>query len=166
MKWLEVTRDDLDFALASIQTGHGSKEAAQDLIEYFHERMSNGYSYDEDFLRKLMEYVFAEIVEGKKSADQAFGLKSVRGKYEREDTTERDVTAAACMVLLIRKGTLWLAAKGDTANLLFPIDKGDKAVERAYQKYRAEIEYCPDEVLLDMLGPLADTPIIKLVMAG
>lgn len=164
LRWTDVTHEDLAVALASIKRGH-DPETVRNVIEYFHERMSNGFPYDKDILYDLMAHVFAGIVAGK-SADQAFGLKLERGKYEREDTTERDVTAAACMVLMIRKRTNWLDAKGYTANLLFPDGTGEKAVELAYKEYRAELEQCPDEILLEMLGPLADDPIIKSVMSG
>lgn len=165
MKWGDITRSDLDAALVTIQNRH-EPDTARSIIEYFHERMSRGFSYDEEFLHTLMAYVFAGIVEGNKSADQAFGLKLGRGKYDREDTTERDVTATACILLLMRKGARWLDAKGDTANLLFPDGTGEKAVEEAYTQYRFELQHCPDDILLEMLGPLAGTPVIKRVMAG
>lgn len=164
LKWQDVTRDDLDAALASIKRGH-DQEAAQNIIEYFHERMSTGISYDQQFLHELMAFVFAGIAEGK-TADQAFGLKLQRGKYEREDTTERDVTAAACVVFMRRKGVRYLDAKGDTANLLFPDGKGEKAVEEAFREYRCELECCTSGTLLELLGPLADAPVIKRLMTG
>ncbi|MFZ5958848.1 hypothetical protein ACOXVJ_15195 [Pseudomonas knackmussii] len=164
MKWLDVTREDLDVALASIKRGH-DPESARNIIEYFHERMSNGFSYDQQFLQELMAYVFAGIAEGK-TADQAFGLKLQRGKYERKDTTERDVAAAACMLLMSRKGVRYLDAKGDTANLLFPDGEGEKAIEHACREYHGELGCYTDVALLECLGAFADTPIIKRLMAG
>ena len=76
------------------------------------------------------------------------------------------MTAAACVLLLMRKGVRWLDAKGDTANLLFADGSGDKAVETAYTQYRSELKDCPDGDLLEILGSLADTPTIKRIMAG
>lgn len=165
MKWANVTRDDLNAALASIKNGH-DPEAAQNILEYFHERMSNGYSYDQDFLHEYMTMVVARAVEDKRTGCQAFGLKLWRGGYDREDTTERDFTAATCVVLLMRKDFLWQDAIGDAANLMFPDGEGDKAVKEAYAQYKSEIEHYPDDTLLEILGPLADTPLIKRVMAG
>lgn len=167
LKWLGVTRKHLDADLAFIKRGY-DPEAARSIIEYFHERMSNGLPYDHQFLQELMAYVFARIVDGrgKVTADQAFGLKPERGKYEREDTTERDVSAAASMVLMARKGVRKLDAVGDTANLLFPDGEGEKAVQHAYDKYRGELEICDDLTLLEMLGEHAVNPIIKRLMAG
>jgi hypothetical protein len=160
MKWLDITRDDLDAAFASIQNGH-DPEAARNIIECFHERMSKGFSYDEDFLHTYMAYVFAGIVEGNKTADQAFGLTLERGKYDREDTTDRDMTATACVLLLMRKGANWQEAKGDAANLLFPDGTGDRAVDAAYSQHREELQHCSDDNLLEILGTLANTAVIK-----
>jgi hypothetical protein len=165
MKWLDCTREDLDAALASIKNRH-DPEAARNIIEYYHERMSNGFSYDEGFLHTLMAYVFAGIVEGNKNADQAFGLSLERGKYDREDTTDRDVTATACILLLMRKGADWLEAKGHTANLLFPEGTGDRAVDAAYSQYRHELRHCSDDSLLEILGPFAGTAVIKRFMTA
>jgi len=165
MKWLDCTREDLDAALASIKNRH-DPEAARNIIEYYHERMSKGFSYDEGFLHTLMSYVFAGIVEGNKSADQAFGLSLERGKYDRADTTDRDVTATACILLLMRKGADWLEAKGHTANLLFPEGTGDRAVDAAYSQYRDELRYYSDDSLLEILGPFADTAVIKRFMTA
>lgn len=165
MKWKNVTRDDLKAALASIKNGH-DPEAALNLIEYFHECRSNGYSHDEDVFREWMDLVLARIVEDKRTGSQAFGLKLWRGGYDREDTTERDMAAAACVVLLMRKKFLWQDAIGDAANLLFPDGKGDKAVKAAHAEIKPEIEHYADSILLEMMGPLASTPLIKRVMAG
>lgn len=165
MKWANVTRDDLNAALASIKNGH-DPEAARNLQEYFHECMSSGYPYDRDVLHEYMTLVFARIVEDKRTGCQAFGLKLWRGGYDREDTTERDVTAAACVVLLMRKGVLWQDAIGDAANLMFPDGEGEKAIKVAHAQYKSEIEHYPDGTLLEILGPLGGTSLIKSVMAG
>lgn len=165
MKWLDCTREDLDAAFASIKNRH-DPEAVRNIIEYYHERMSRGFSYDEGFLHTLMAYVFAGIVEDNKSADQAFGLSLERGKYDREDTTDRDVAATACILLLMRKGVDWLEAKGHTANLLFPEGTGDRAVDAAYSRHRDELRHSSDDSLLDMLGPFANTAVIKRFMTA
>lgn len=64
MKWMDVTQDDLDSALASLKTGH-DPEAARNLIEYFHERMSNGFQYDDRILRDLVAHALQGLSLGK-----------------------------------------------------------------------------------------------------
>lgn len=153
LKWTDVSRDDLEHALAIIKHSY-EPDNSLNLIEYFHERMSNGFTYEKDILQELIELVFARIIAGD-TADQAFGFKQKRGKYQRKCTVERDTQATACMVLMIRKGCLWLDAIGYAANLLFPDGKGGKAVERAYEYYHEEFEEYSNEVLLDILTPLS-----------
>lgn len=163
MKWSDVTKADLEDALASIKHGH-DPEAARNLIEYFYERLRDGCRFDERVLYEYLEYAFGRIVNENKSAAVAFGLKSARGEYLRPDTTERDAIAVAYMVLLMRSGRTWEEAKGDAANLLFPDGTGDKAVESAYRQSKEYFQTLPDQTLLDMLPD--DTPVIKRVMTG
>ncbi|GAB3471622.1 hypothetical protein [Azotobacter salinestris] len=152
--WLrgaDVKHEELAAELSFLKTGH-DPVAARSIIEYFHERMSNGLSYDKNILHDLMAHVFAGIVAGK-SADQAFGLKLVRGGYERPDTIERDVPAAASVMLLMRKKKTWEQAIGETADRFFPDENSERTVERAYAKYREELETCTDEQLRETIGP-------------
>lgn len=154
MKWAHVTRADINTAITAIKTGH-DPGAAQSLIEYFHERMSNDDFYEKDMLHLLMAHVFSEMVEGQKTADQAFGLKLRRGEYQREDTESRDLQATACMLLLLRGGKTWEGAVYDTTRLIFPDgSKGERTVERAYSTYRLTLEMFNDEVLAQLLAPL------------
>lgn len=155
MNWANVERKDLNTAIEYIKVNH-DPETVMKIIEYFHERMSNGEPYDRDMLHVFMAHVFDRIVNGevmkngtvaKLTADQAFGLKLRKGQGNIKDTQDRDLKAAACMVLLMRKGMLWQDAKGQAANLLFPDGEGDKAVERAYEEHCALVECFPDEVL-------------------
>lgn len=156
MRWADVTRDDLNAALASLKTGH-DPEAARNLIEYFHERMSNGFQYDESILRDLVAHAFAGIIAGK-TADQAFGLKLERGKYERVDKSDREAWAAAYVVLLRRKGSILANAISDASTLLFT-EGGDKIVERAYEEYRSELEEYSDTCLFDMVTDAGIDPV-------
>lgn len=162
-KWDDVSDADLRGALAGVKYGY-DPTAARNLIEYFHERMRDHRPLNERILREYIEYAFARIVRDGKSTDVAFGLKLVRGKYRRKDTTERDVRAASYITLAMRKNVKWQVAVGDAANLLFPDGKGGKAVEKAYESYRDIFRNLPDKYLKAMLPE--DTPVIKPFMAG
>lgn len=157
MKWAQVERRDLNTAIEYIKVNHDPATVWK-IIEYFHERMSSGEPYDQDMLHVFMAHVFERMVNGeivgegkqankKLTADQAFGLKLRKGQGNIKDTLNRDLKAAACMILQMRKGMRWLGAKGYAANLLFPDGEGEKAVERAYEEHRALMECYPDEVL-------------------
>lgn len=163
MKWQDVTKADLEGALAAIKYSH-DPEAAKNLIEYFHERMSEDFHFDEQVLFEYIKHAFGLIVEKNRSADVAFGLKLARGEYPRPNTTERDAIAVAYMVLLMRNGRTWQEAKGEAANLLFPDGQGEKAVEMAYIQCKEYFETLPNETLDAMLPD--DTPIIKPFMTG
>ncbi len=154
MKWTCVTRADLNTAIAAIKFGH-DPVAARNLIEYFHERMSNGDFYDKDMLHLLMAHVFSEMVERQVPPEQAFGLKRKRGMRPREDTEARDLAATACVLMLMRKGETWESAVFDTARLLFPDgSRGDRTVARAYSAYHLTLDGFHDETLTQLLAPL------------
>src|SRR5690606_42039404 len=63
-------------------------ELSKKVIELFHERMRDEIDFDPALLHSLMQHVFAQILQGH-SADQALGLKAIKGKYNRPDNTER-----------------------------------------------------------------------------
>lgn len=163
MKWRDISEADLNGALAFVLHGH-DPDAARNLIEYFHECIHEREPYNEGILLELLDHAFGKIVREGWSADHAFGLKLKRGKRQRPDTTERDVIAAAYMILLIRNGWTWLDAKGQAANLLFPDGRGEKAVEAAYALCKEEFEPMSDELLIDMLPQ--GTPVISCNMTG
>lgn len=157
MEWHVATERDLMGALAAAMYGH-DPDAARNLIQYFHERFQDGGPYNNRVLIQFLTHAFGKIITEGWSADHAFGLKLKRGCYERENTLERDVIAAAYMLLLIRKKRNWLDAKGMVANFLFEDGKGEKAVEAAYAKYRESLSFLSDEQLIGMLPE--GTPII------
>lgn len=150
MKWADVTDADVRGALNAVKHSY-EPEAAKNLIEYFHERFSNQERYDQDALLAFIKMAFQRIVDDGWSADHAFGLKLKRGHYQRPDTTERDVMAAAFVVLRMRQGRLWSDAVGEAANLLMPDGEGDKAIESAYTQYREGLSILPDEFLASLL---------------
>lgn len=153
-QWRNVSDSTLEDALAAIMYDFDSL-AARNLIEYFYDRLSEGEGVNEKVLHKFLVHAFGKIVNDDASADVALGLKLARGKYPRRHTIERDVMAAAFMVLLIRQGRTWQFAKGEAANSLFPDGKGEKAIEAAYVKYREVFETLPDAILSELVpGPL------------
>ncbi|HMV21143.1 MAG TPA: hypothetical protein PKL28_11205 [Rhodocyclaceae bacterium] len=163
MKWCDVKDADLNGALAAVKYGH-DPVAAMNLIEYFHERFKGDFPYNERILIEFIGHAFSKIIEDRWGADHAFGLKLTRGKYEREDNYERNVIAAAYVILLMRKKWTYLDARGEAANLLFPDGKGEKAVEAAYAMYSCHFKSLPSGLLEAML-PLG-TPVISRHMTG
>lgn len=148
-KWNNVTHADLLTAVECIKYRY-TPNAARNLIEYFHERMEDGDEYDIEVLHLLMKHVFASIVSGK-SADQAFGLKAIKGQHNRPDTFERDMLAAAMVAQKKRDGVSWEAAKMDVANHL---KLGDRTVERAYEAYREGVDCLSKEELAEIVNDL------------
>lgn len=149
-KWDNVTRGEL---LTNIEylKDHFDPDLARKVIELFHERMRDDEYVDPDLLYAFMKPVFALIMEGR-SVDQAFGLKLIKGKFEREDNYMRDLSAAAVVVLLMRKGVKWEDAINDASEYL---GIGDRIIMRAYSHYKEEFEWIPDSVLKVFLdGPL------------
>lgn len=158
MKWGDVTDADLIGALNAVEYSH-DPVAARNLIEYFHERFSNEMPYNDDVLLAFIRLAFKRIADDGWSADHAFGLKLKRGHYLRDDTTERDVMAAAFVILRVRQGWRWNDAVGGAANLLMPDGRGDAAVKAACAKYRETLTLLPDETLGSLLP--AGTPVIS-----
>ena len=162
MKLDEVSDADIHGALAAVKHGH-DPVAAKNLIEYFYERIHEGKGFNERVLLAFLDHAFGRIVNEGWDPNHAFGFKLKRGKHTREDTTERNIVAAAYVVLLMRRNWLWKDAKGEAANLLFPDGRGDKAVEKAYGQYRA-LECLPDEYLAGLLPE--GTPVISRDITG
>ena len=150
MKWADVTDADLMGALNCITYSH-NPVAAKNLIEYFHERLSNELHYNEAVLLAFIKLAFRRIAEDGWSADHAFGLKLKRGHQQRGDTTERDVMAAAFVILRMRQGWRWSDAVGGAANLLMPDGRGEDAIKTAYANYREALSLFPDETLGSLL---------------
>jgi hypothetical protein len=163
MKWLDVTDGDLQGALAAIKHGF-DPDAARNLIAYFHEHMREGVDFNQQVLLDYLYHAFGKIIEDGWSADHAFGLKLKRGHYERESTLERDMTATAYIILLMRRGWNYLDATGEAANLLFPDGQGEKAIVAAYGHYKGVFSKLPEDILLELLPQ--STPIISRDMIG
>lgn len=144
-KWDDVTYDQL-FNTIEILKHHFDPALSRNVIELFHERMQDDEHVDPDVLYALMKHVFALIMEGK-SADQAFGLKRTKGGYKREDTYERDLHAAAIVVLNLRKGFKWLDAVADAA---VHLSISESTVKRACADFREGLDYLPDDILMQI----------------
>lgn len=149
-KWDRVTSAELLTIIEYLKCNFDPVLSGR-LIELFHERMQDDEHVDPDALHALMKHVFALMTEGR-SADQAFGLKPIKGKYNRTDNYERDRTAAAIVTWLVRKGVTWENAVSDASEQL---NIGHRTVERAFITYREGLECMPDE----QLSLIADTPL-------
>lgn len=150
MKWAAVTDADLMGALNAVMYSY-DPVAAENLIEYFHERFSNEMPYNQDVLLAFVKMAFRRIVDDELRIDIAFGLAQQKGKHRRADTTERDVRAAAFVILRMRRGVKWSDAVGEAANLLMPDGTGDRALQMAYARYKECFSSFPDEVLVGLL---------------
>lgn len=163
--YLDFTVKDVTCAVASVKFDF-DEVAAQNMVRYFHYRLKNGCLFDGVRLKPkerafvdYVEHAFARMVEQKKSPEVAFGFVPGRGEHKRENTTERDVIAAAYMVLLMKNSWRRVDAIGIVANFLFPDGNGESAVKEAYAKYRGYFVTLPEKTLLDFLP--ADTLPIK-----
>lgn len=146
-KWDDVTPEGLDTIIEYLKCNF-DPELSRKVIELFHERMQDDEHVDPGALYALMKHVFALIREGK-SADQAFGLKAIKGKYNRKDTYVRDIHAAAIVVLNLRKGAKWLDAIMDAAAYL---NISESTVTRACSDFREGLDLLPDDVLMQITG--------------
>ncbi len=148
-KWDEVTPEGL-YNIIQYLKGNFDPELSKKVIELFHERMRDEIDFDPALLHSLMQHVFAQILQGH-SADQALGLKAIKGKYNRPDNTERNLRAACIVILQMRKGISWECAVSDAAGHL---SISDRTVERAYKTYREGIEILPDDTLRILAGDI------------
>jgi hypothetical protein len=105
-------------------------------------------------LELFVMHPFEQISDGK-NADQAFGLKPMKGKYSREDTFERDIRIAVLVVDKRRKGLTWEDAVGDVAEAM---GVNARTVERAYDRFRAGVDDLPAEMLDEMAAEILPTP--------
>lgn len=138
--------------------------AAKNLIEYFHERLDTRQPLNERVLFEYLRFAFVNIVEKSWPGDTALGLKIEKGHYPRPQSLFRDLAAPGYIVLLMRKGWLWLDAIGEVANILFPDGTGDKAVTAACAKYKETLQELPDNELVELLPEC--TPAISGDMTG
>lgn len=152
-KWDDVTPEGLDTIIEYLKCNF-EPELSRKVIELFYERMQDDEHVDMGALYVLMKHVFAQIMAGR-SADQAFGLKAIKGKYNRPDNTSRDVRAVAMVVLQMRKGVTWEDAVTDAA---VHMGIGDRTVERACETYREGLEWLLDETLMQLAGESLPPP--------
>lgn len=148
MKWDLSTDEGLNAALCFFEAEH-DPETARQLATYFYERLKNAdvVSIHEPLFIRYFHTVMHRLVADGMKPEQAMGFALQRGKYAREDTESTDIRSAAYVVWARKQGKTRLEAIGEAANRVYGPDEGDKAVERAYKKYRAAFDGFPDEVL-------------------
>lgn len=147
-KWDDVTSDDL-LSILTYLAQNFDPELTLKVIELFHERMRDDLYFDPEILHLLMKRVFALIMDGK-SADQAFGLKPMKGRHQRPDTTFRDIRATAIVILQQRRGENWENAVMEAAERL---NVSERTIQRAYANVREALECVKEEVLKELADP-------------
>ncbi|GEM_PF-979267 len=154
-KWDKVTPEGLYTIIQYLKTNFDA-ELSHKVIELFHERMRDDIDFDPALLHSLMKHVFAQIIEGK-SADQAFGLKTEKGKYPRPDTHSRDLRATAIVILRLRQGLNLEDSSNDAAELL---EVSESTVKRACAEWLEALEELDlsDETLQQVAGENPRSP--------
>ncbi len=154
-KWDEVTPEGL-YTIIQYLKSNFDAELSHKVIELFHERMRDDIDFDPALLHSLMKHVFAQIIEGK-SADQAFGLKTEKGKYPRPDTHSRDLRATAIVILRLRQGLNLEDSSNDAAEVL---GISESTVKRACAEWFETLEKLnlPDETLQQVAGEHLSSP--------
>lgn len=152
----DLTVEDVEGAVASVKFGY-DEEAARNLIHYFHFMLRDGGLFCSTHLNpkerlfiEFVEHAFARMTEKGKTAEIAFGLELGRGEYQRKDTTERDVEAAAVVILLRRNGWPRTDAVEEAANIDPEWPEGEW-VAGACRKYEEELSRLSDTSLLEMI---------------
>ena len=152
-KWDHVSHDELLSYIEYLKHNF-DPSLSRKVIELFHERMQADEHVDPDLLYMLVKHVFSVLMEGR-SADQALGLKLIKGRYGRKDAYERDLRAAAIVVLNLRKKVKFLDAVADSASHLAI---SESTVTRACKELRAALELLPDDVLLQVADLSLQSP--------
>lgn len=147
-KWDDVTPEELDTKIEYLKVNY-DPELSHKVLELFHERMQDDEHVDMGALYKLMKHVLALIIVEGRSADQAFGLKAIKGKYARPDTMSRDLRATAIVVMQMRKGATKEDAVTDAAEHM---GINDRTIERACEAYQVGLTWLPDEALIQLAG--------------
>lgn len=141
-----LSNDEILSLLEAAKTSN-EPESARALMSVMLRQLRAGNRSISPYVDNWIIYAFGQILEEGRSADEAFGLKGIRGKHKRPDTHDRDLIAAAIVILAMRSGTKWEDAVGDAANKLFEDGRGDKAVQAAYTKHRDTLQLLPSASL-------------------
>lgn len=130
-KLRDVSLDEL-FTLVEYLKVNYDPERSLKVIACLSARMEGDDYVPLELLQALTKHAFALIVEGK-TADQAFGLKPIKGKYARSDNESRNMQAAALVFLQMRKNINWEDSVIDIAETM---GLSDSVVRRAYSEYK------------------------------
>lgn len=145
-----ASHDELLSALEAAKSGH-DPDSARALMAEMLRQLQAGSKTIGPYVENWVIHAFTKILEEDWKADQAFGLLARKGKYERPDTHDRDLIAAALVVLEMKSGTTWEEAVGEAANKLFEDGSGDKAVQAAYAKHHETLSLLPTETLASLM---------------
>lgn len=143
----DVSDDSLFTWIECLKVNH-DPEIAHKLIACLSARMECDDDIATEPLYALTKHAFALIVQGR-TADQAFGLKSIKGKHTRKDNESRDMEAAAMVILQMKKGISWEDSLTDISEQMA---LNDSIVRRAYSQYKEIFTLFSNEALEDIAG--------------
>lgn len=141
---MKLTTAEVRVLLVRAKSGNDA-DAAQKLIAHFRDAIIDGGDFDRRLLDDYLLHAFGKILNDLKDeklakrpiADQAFGIKSKKGQYERIDNTVRNIQIAAFVkYLMLYRGNNWEDAIGAAANHFGDGDGGDGMVKNAYAEYK------------------------------
>ncbi len=144
-KLRDVSLDEL-FTLVEYLKVNYDPERSLKVIACLSARMESDDYVPPELLQAFTKHAFALIVEGK-TADQAFGLKGIKGKHSRKNIEQRNMGAAAMVILQTRKGINWEDAVTDISVFM---GLNDSTVERAHRQYKELFLLFTDQVLKDI----------------
>src|SRR5690554_6025448 len=148
-KLRNISLDEL-FTLIEYLKVNYDPERSLKVIACLSARMESDDYVPPELLQALIKHAFALIVEGR-TADQAFGLKPVKGQYPRLNNELRNMQAAALVFLQMRKDNNWENSVTDVAEAM---ELNDSVVRRAYSEYKDVFFWLPNETLEDLAGNL------------
>lgn len=150
-KLRDVPLDELFTLIEYLKVNHDPERSLK-VIACLSARMESDDYVPPELLQALTKHAFALIVEGR-TADQAFGLKLIKGRYPRENNESRNMQAAALIVLQMRRDNSWETSVTDVAEAM-GMGSEDSIVRRAYSEYKDVFSLFPNETLESLAGNL------------
>lgn len=145
-EFFDITDSEIESALYDF-TKLNDEVAAKNLILYFNWCFEQRKEVNSAYLNQFTSHAFKRIVNDGLSPDTAFAFKAEKGRYQREDKYDRDLTFAASMILLMRSGEKYLDAYEYVVGAAFPDGGGERIVREAYSKYKNDLSHVDDELL-------------------
>lgn len=153
LQWDLTSHSALLAVLEYLEHNH-DPELVKRVISRFYEPMRDDEFVAHELLVKFMKCVFSRMMEGQ-TADQAFGLKAVRGKYPRTDITDRDIAIAALVIHHMSSGNSW------ENSIYYASDRlgiSDTTTKRAYRQYHSVVKLLLPETIRSLAEEVSVSP--------